>query len=43
LILEVADYPTMFGVSLVFAASGLALLWLRVVEPRRVLSAHGDQ
>jgi len=43
MILEVADYPTMFGVSLVFAASGLALLWLRVVEPRRLLSAHGDQ
>jgi MFS family permease len=41
-ILEAADYPTMFGVSLVFAVSGLALLWLRVVEPRHVFAPSED-
>ncbi len=33
-ILEWASYRTMFAVSLVLASAGLAMLWIRVVEPR---------
>ncbi len=31
-----ASYPLMFGTSLAFAAAGLGMLWLRVVDPRNV-------
>lgn len=34
-ILEWGSFPNLFAISLAFAAGGLALLWTRVVEPRR--------
>jgi MFS family permease len=35
-LVSLTGYPLMFAVSLVFAAAGLIILWLRVVEPRWV-------